>query len=207
MDINSITSAVKDATDFDARKKGWNDWMQKPENRAFLLQTGISLLQGPVRGQTTLGAIGTSIGQGAAARDRYIQGQNEQQQTEFKNKQAAQATSIDQQRATLDQQRFKEAQDLNNSTKEYRKQMGLAAVLNAQKARTGRVPQTADEGWQKTLGTLISLSTPPDQIEQQRQTYYKSLGMVPPPVGGDTGAGAVDWTIDENGNPVYTGAQ
>ena len=59
--------------------QGWGNWVQQPENRSALIQAGIQLLQPVSPGQSTLGAIGAAIGQGAAAKDRSMQGQMEQE--------------------------------------------------------------------------------------------------------------------------------
>jgi hypothetical protein len=57
-------------------KSEWKTFLDQPENRAALLQFGISMLN-PQGGN--LGAnIGTAIGQGAEARDRALAGQAEQ---------------------------------------------------------------------------------------------------------------------------------
>mgnify|MGYP000718160777 FL=1 len=77
MDMKSLSDAVNNVTDFSARKQRWADWMSAPENRAMLLQTGISLLQGPVAGQSQWSQLGTAVGQGAMARDRVIQGERD----------------------------------------------------------------------------------------------------------------------------------
>lgn len=48
----------------------WKSWMQKPENAAMLMQSGIAMLQPLQLGQSTAGAIASSVGEGFQARDR-----------------------------------------------------------------------------------------------------------------------------------------
>lgn len=58
----------------------WTDWLAKPENKAAMIQAGVSLLQPPSAGQSGVGQIGQAIGEGAAARDRAITGRQAQAQ-------------------------------------------------------------------------------------------------------------------------------
>lgn len=48
----------------------WRGWMSKPENAALLMQSGIAMLQPMQLGQSTAGAIASSVGEGFQARDR-----------------------------------------------------------------------------------------------------------------------------------------
>lgn len=65
----------------------WRGWMSKPENAALLMQSGIAMLQPLQLGQSTAGAIASSIGQGFEARDRVRAGQ---QATGFAERKAGQ---------------------------------------------------------------------------------------------------------------------
>lgn len=56
-------------------RAAWDAWTSRPENNAFLLQTGIALLQPHSPGQTQLGAFANSIGSGAEAADRNVAAQ------------------------------------------------------------------------------------------------------------------------------------
>lgn len=48
----------------------WKDWLGAPQNRAALLQTGLSLMQPVQAGQSQFGHIASSIGQGLGAAGR-----------------------------------------------------------------------------------------------------------------------------------------
>lgn len=48
----------------------WKDWLGAPQNRAALLQTGLSLMQPVQMGQSQFGHIASSIGQGLGAAGR-----------------------------------------------------------------------------------------------------------------------------------------
>lgn len=56
----------------------WRAWVQQPQNRTALLQTGLALMQPLSLGQSPIGHIADAIGQGGEARDRYITGGQEQ---------------------------------------------------------------------------------------------------------------------------------
>lgn len=51
-------------------QQAWNAWSSKPENNAALLQFGISMLQPRAPGQSGIGALANSIGEGAQASGR-----------------------------------------------------------------------------------------------------------------------------------------
>lgn len=87
-------------------RAAWDAWTSKPENNAALLQFGISMLQPRPTNQTTIGQLGTSIGDAAEASTRNI---------------AAQQAELD-----------REAQrEERLSTAEYRSKQGDAALINA----------------------------------------------------------------------------
>ena len=63
----------------------WKAWVAQPENRAMLVQAGISLLQPTGVGQTMAGHVGGAIGSGMEARDRVVAGEQEQEQRTLQN--------------------------------------------------------------------------------------------------------------------------
>lgn len=107
---NYLDPAPGDTQSTDNSKSGvraaWDAWTSKPENNAALLQFGISMLQPRPTNQTTIGQLGTSIGDAAEASSRNI---------------AAQQAELD-----------REAQrEERLSTAEYRGKQGDAALINA----------------------------------------------------------------------------
>lgn len=116
----------------------WRSWINKPENSAALMQTGIALTQPLSAGQGFLGALSSSVGQGMEARDRVIQGERDQVKQ--------------QQDQQLAQEKF--ALDKTNSANDtsYRKQMGLAAMINASQRGSGvktYKPENLDAAYRK----------------------------------------------------------
>lgn len=53
---------------------GVGNWLQQPENKSALLQFSLAAMQ-PTGGNSTLGHLANAVGEGAAARDRNIIGQ------------------------------------------------------------------------------------------------------------------------------------
>lgn len=58
---------------------GWKAWVSQPQNRAALVQFGIEMLQPLSPGQGVGSRIGTAIGSGAEARDRFVTGEQDRQ--------------------------------------------------------------------------------------------------------------------------------
>lgn len=92
----------------------WRGWMQKPENAALLMQAGIAMLQPMQIGQSTAGAIASSIGQGFEARDRVRQ-----------NTAASQANA---QKLAMEQEELGLRRDEGQAKKEYYKRLGSGGV-------------------------------------------------------------------------------
>lgn len=71
----------------------WSDFLSAPENRALLLQMGVSMLTGGAGGGNFLQDVGVGLGQGLEARDRVITSQYEAstaaEEAEQKTKDAA----------------------------------------------------------------------------------------------------------------------
>lgn len=179
MDISDIAQFVDKKARFNERKQKWDAWMQKPENRAMLLQTGVSLLQGPVNGQSQFSQFGTAIGQGAAARDRVIQGERDA----LKDKQALaiqnaeldsrkQRTALDKEELGLRRDEAAQRRADSESMRAYRSQMGLSSILRAQKA-TGRKPKSLDEAWLERSGELLALGTTGAQLDEAKKEFYR----------------------------------
>lgn len=186
MDLSTVTQAVSKVTDFQAKKQGWTDWMAKPENRAFLLQTGIALAQNPAPGQSQFGNMMNAIGAGAAAKDRYIEGQTKaaQDKADLQTRQAqtdnAKArTALDAKQLNLDERKLAAQEANNKSMNAYRQQLGLSAVLRAQKP-SGRAPKTMDENWQKYLiESFLPLypDATPEEIASAKETFMSAYDV------------------------------
>lgn len=210
MDMKSLSDAVNNVTDFSARKQRWADWMSAPENRAMLLQTGISLLQGPVAGQSQWSQLGTAIGQGAAARDRVIQGERDQAQTaaELKLKQAQgdqaqQRIGLDKQELDLRKQELQDKLKTSESLRDYRSKLGLSSVLRAQKAGTGTAAKgpNKEARWLTYSADKAILEDPTDENIMKWRTEFERLwdaGAIDP---GNMTPGAPD-TSSTGGEPA-----
>ena len=210
MDIGKVQKAVQSVTDFDSRKAGWDSWMQKPENRAFMLQTGIALMQGPAPGQSMMGSFGTAIGQGAAARDRNIQSGIDQQAAAQDRKYKTENQQMNKEELALKKQELQQKTVNDKALNDYRTNMGLSAVLRAKQPR-GRTPKTVDEAWLSAKSKIISegMTLNPNfsaqDVEKARQLFYEDYAKNPDSISSlpaDTGASEEEWGLDENGVPI-----
>lgn len=80
-EMNEIVAQGSPQPDLAGR---WRNWLADPVNRASLLQTGIALLQPMTGGQSPIGHIASSIGQGAALQGRYQEAVEAQRDREMK---------------------------------------------------------------------------------------------------------------------------
>lgn len=186
MDISDITQFVDKKARFNERKQKWDAWMQKPENRAMLLQTGVSLLQGPVNGQGQFSQFGTAIGQGVAARDRVIQGERDaakdRQVLAMQNEELAsrrQRTALDKEELAIRKSEASQRRLDSEANRDYKSKMGLSSVLRAQKV-TGRKPKSLDEAWMERSGELIAqaeaLGSPltDEALDAAKQKFFRT---------------------------------
>lgn len=107
----------------------WREWLKKPQNSSMLLQSGIAMLQPMSLGQTTLGAIGSSIGSGMEAHDAVIQKQREREQLAMQNQQKQQELETQQMNAQTGADRVK-------AETPYWQNLGMGSLLRGQAANT-----------------------------------------------------------------------
>lgn len=65
-------------------RKAWDAWTSDPANNAFLLQTGLALLQPRSPGQSGVGQFANAIGQGAEAGGRNVEAREAEQAQQAK---------------------------------------------------------------------------------------------------------------------------
>lgn len=180
MDITTITNAVKNAANVDGLKQRWSAWSAKPENRAFLLQAGTSLLNGPVPGQSQWSQFGNAIAQGAEARDRNIQAgiDRQTQQTDMQAKKDTLQLNKDELQLRKDQ--LNEQRANNASLQKYRENMGLSSLLRAKQPKTGRSPKTIEEAWMTHKSKLledasaIGEKVTPEWLGEQKKLFFEN---------------------------------
>jgi hypothetical protein len=64
------TAGIADPETFNNIRNQWSTFIDQPGNRAFLLQTGLALMQTPGFGEGPVGQIGRAVGEGAEALTR-----------------------------------------------------------------------------------------------------------------------------------------
>lgn len=105
----------------------WRGWMQKPENAALLMQAGIAMLQPMQIGQSTAGAIASSVGQGFEARDRV--------------RANTAASQTDAQKLAMEQEELNLRRDEGQAKKEYYKRLGGGGISASTLFRTDAAAQ------------------------------------------------------------------
>ena len=83
----------------------WDSWMDRPGNRAALLQMGLQLMQPVAIGQTPMGHIGQAVGAGAEASTRQAAIDQKEALADAKIEQAEARTRIAQQNADTSERR------------------------------------------------------------------------------------------------------
>lgn len=73
----------------------WNDWLSAPENRAALMQFGVSLMQPISVGQSVAGHVGQALGGAAEAQTRNVNDQEELAASRRKEKRADTALGLE----------------------------------------------------------------------------------------------------------------
>lgn len=64
------TAGIADPEMFNNLRNQWSSFIEQPGNRAFLLQTGLALMQPPSFGDNPASQIGRAVGEGAEAQTR-----------------------------------------------------------------------------------------------------------------------------------------
>lgn len=135
------------ATGFDVGKlsQEWKTWLDDPQNKAALMQFGISLMQPVGLGQSALGHLGQAVGAGGEAANRLAKEQlNEEEATSKQGLRESQATAAEQ-RATTAQARLEGAGVRDELRRQQIENSRLNAQLSAEtKLTTAYSKQKAD---------------------------------------------------------------
>lgn len=148
----------------------WRGWMSKPENAAMLMQSGIAMLQPLQLGQSTAGAIASSVGEGFQARDRVRAG----------NAAASEKAT----RIAMDQRELDLREKEGSAKADYYKRLGgggavsASAIFRDQQSDQARKDKAwmefrADEAWKNTNATIDEM------YEMFEEAWSKTQGGEP----------------------------
>lgn len=164
----------------------WEGWMGQPGNRQMMIQMGLQLMQPIGLGQNLSGHIGQAIGSGAAAADRAITGQEEQDLANREQSVRERAVAIDEKRLTIDDKRAQ------------------AAILAASRGGKGKsFQQFVSDFLKNFLDPKEGIELLEDEAEIQRlQDIYMRLQRVesglPAPVSQGGGGGDLPTAMNDD---------
>lgn len=148
---------------FSQVRQGWLNFIQKPENRAGLLQFGVNLMQPIAPGQSFGGHVAQSAAAGVGARDRQLAGRMEQEVQQ--QNLALDRQALDIQRGQLDTNRLNAEANYLNATRATRNQDRLELVTWLLET----APYSGEEWMEELVRMLTQPATPEERAEGERR--------------------------------------